>query len=430
MRQLEAPAVGLFACAVFLGDVFLGVTVPAAILLLPFVLLVRIPTLVAARSLLSPGLILLSLVAVPVAAQTLLGHGPRGKTDLVLYLPLVYAGLTMAALAGAQLRDRHVQVSFTAGGVLATGLLIGTLAFADPTFYPVPGQNPRVTLERQNELRKMIQSEMKGAQPGVAPPELEPVVEPPLPNDWRRTLPYYVLKSRARTPLGMSNYLAVVFVFLFNVMLYQRSWWALLFAAMVCLTLSRSGAGFLLISCVFWTAHRYGKVRQLTVAGAVAAVFVALAVGVFWDRLPAIPGGESLRMRAWYLNTAMDPISAHPVVGSPRSELVRQFAYAIVWNPHNSVLHLLVLFGVVGTAAYAAYMAVVILAVRQRARESALWCGIMAGIVVALLWSLVEIVVLTPAFEILIASMYCLARGRKAIPAYAVSDERARASAA
>ena len=220
---------------------------------------------------------------------------------------------------------------------------------------------------------------------------------------------FYDLKNRARTPLGMSNYLAVMFVFLFNVMLYQRSRWAILFVVLVLATMSRTGMGFLLISVAFWIAHRAGRLRQLIIVGGIGTFLCVLPAVLMWDQLRTLPGVESLAYRAWYLDMAGEPIAAHPIAGTPRSETVRLFGYPITWHPHNSILHLLVVFGVIGTVAYAAYLAVVLGAFGHRARESPLWRGITAGTVVMLLWSLVEVIVLSPAFEVLIAGLYALA---------------------
>ena len=104
---------------------------------------------------------------------------------------------------------------------------------------------------------------------------------------------FYKLKNRARTPLGMSNYLAVMFVFLFNVMLYQRSRWAILFAVLVLATMSRTGMGFLLISVAFWIAHRAGRLRQLIVVGGIGTFLCLLPAVVMWDQVRTLPGVES-----------------------------------------------------------------------------------------------------------------------------------------
>ena len=404
----DALAVGLFIGAVFYGDVFLGITVPAAILLLPLILILRART----RWSLPVGFVLLSCTAVPVLIQMLGGYGPRGKTDLVIYLPLVYAGLTMLTLAGWRVADAHLHRSLLAGGVLCTVLLAGTLLFAGPWFYFVPGQNPSRGFEREAELQALLggesddptQAAMNAAiaalppktrevlnqlikdvmADGVVTPDEEQAIvdfavaagmkpmagEPGAPRSrahrrraekpgspWIPVSPgmraFYDLKNRARTPLGMSNYLAVMFVFLFNVMLYQRSRWAILFVMLVLATMSRTGLGFLLISVAFWIAHRAGRLRQLIIVGGIGAFLCGLPAVLMWDQLRTLPGVESLAYRALYLDMAGEPIAAHPIAGTPRSETVRLFGYPITWHPHNSILHLLVVFGVIGTAAYA-----------------------------------------------------------------------------
>ena len=159
----EALAVGLFIGAVFYGDVFLGITVPVAILLLPLILILRMPTLTRTRWSVPVGFVLLSCTAVPVLIQMLGGYGPRGKSDLVIYLPFVYAGLTMLTLAGWRVADAHLHRSLLAGGVLCTVLLAGTLLFAGPWFYFVPGQNPSRVLEKEAELQALLGGESEDA---------------------------------------------------------------------------------------------------------------------------------------------------------------------------------------------------------------------------------------------------------------------------
>ena len=89
------------------------------------------------------------------------GYGPRGKSDLVIYLPFVYAGLTMLTLGGWRVADAHLHRSLLAGGVLCTVLLTGTLLFAGPWFYFVPGQNPSRVLEEEEKMRLLLGGESK-----------------------------------------------------------------------------------------------------------------------------------------------------------------------------------------------------------------------------------------------------------------------------
>jgi hypothetical protein len=399
-RNLEGFAFALLVCAILYGDLFLGITIPAAILALPLLMLLRMPRLLRVR--LPNGLFFLGLTAVAVVLQTMLGYGPRGKTDLVVYLPFVYAGVTMIVMSGSQVPDRHVHASFVAAGLLAGAILAGTLIWKDRGFYAVPGQNPVVAQQREDDVRSVVRP-----QAGVVAPR-EPAVLHETPA--RRV--YYEFKNRIRTPLGKSNYLAVVFVFLFNVMLYQRTWWTLLFSGLVLVTLSRSGVAFLLISLFFWIAHSHGRLRAAIVGAGTAGLAGFVVALTLWDQLRTIPGLETVAARLWFQRAAFEPIAAHPFIGAPRSEVLREFAYPLSWHPHNSILHLLVLFGALGTIGYSLYVAVVLKTAVKHARQSPVWSGITAGIAITLLWSLVEIVILTPAFELLIAGVYCAARGR------------------
>ena len=126
--------------------------------------------------------------------------------------------------------------------------------------------------------------------------------------------------------------------------------------------------------------------------------------GLMWDQLRAFPGVESVAYRVWYLDTAGEPIAAHPIAGTPRSETVRLFGYPITWHPHNSILHLLVVFGSSGRSPTRRIWRSCS-GPSATARAYSVWRGITAGGVVMLLWSLVEIIVLSPAFELLIAGL-------------------------
>jgi hypothetical protein len=89
--------------------------------------------------------------------------------------------------------------------------------------------------------------------------------------------------------------------------------------------------------------------------------------------------------------------------------------FNIVWSPHSSVLQLAVYFGIAGVALYAAYVWTVFRTLAGLSRSSDLWAGISVGLSIAFAWSLLEIIVITPAFEILVASLYALASKRLAM---------------
>jgi hypothetical protein len=402
-KDSEGLAFALLVSAILYGDLFLGVTIPMAVLILPVVVLLRMPRLLREWPRLPNGFFFLGLTGIAVALQTVFGYGPRGKTDLVVYLPLVYSGLTMIVMSGSRVPDRHVHVTFVAAGVLSGVMLAATLMWGDRESYAVPGQNPVVAQQREEDVRTVVRP---GA--GVVAP-----AEPAVVHETPARAAYYEFKNRVRSPLGKSNYLAVVFVFLFNVMVYQRSWWSLLFAGLVLLTVSRSGMAFLLMSVFFWIAHMRGWLRAAIVgAGSAALAASVVILGVGDQYLRTIAGLETVVARLWFQRAAFEPIAVHPLIGAPRSEVIREFAYPLSWHPHNSILHLLVLFGVLGTIGYLAYAGLVLKAAAIHARQSRVWSGITAGVAITLLWSLVEIVDLTPAFELLMAGIYCAARGR------------------
>jgi O-antigen ligase len=107
--------------------------------------------------------------------------------------------------------------------------------------------------------------------------------------------------------------------------------------------------------------------------------------------------------------------------GAPRSAILDQYGYLITWNPHNSLLWVASIFGVFGLAFYLAYIVIAMRGIYQRAKESPLWHGIFVGFAIAFVWSFVEIIVLTPAFEIMLALAYGLSKTNPATPQTAIN---------
>ena len=520
--RVEEWAVGAFVVAIFLGQIYVGATVPVAILLLPAIVAARVAAGSMPRWPPPAGLAALCVLALIVSVQWLSGRGPRGRNDLVVYLPLLYAGLTMVALTGVKVSGRVLRRAMFVGGSVAGATLLLTLSLGDPAHYALPGHDPRVTASRQAEVLARLEAEAAAARgqtaedegaershggapfspgeppdpsseenalapppetgenPPAAPPEAaenppaappETVENPPaappvttdagpgvdgqapspaagptrsvsgrpelqelgsesfgstraiadgpaplvstpaqrLPNVVRE---YYRLKAQVRTPLGASNYLAAMFVFLFNVALYTRTTWAIgLFAIVTACTLSRSGALFLVSSVLLWWGLSMTARRRRVVLLVATVSLLAVVTAPLLSQLTYVPGAESLSIRMSLLSMGFDAVNLNLLYGSPRSEVMRSLGYAITWNPHSAPLQLAVLFGLIGLAAYGIYAVIAMRAVGRLARQSRFWQGAGAGLVVMLIWSLTEIIVLNPTFEILIATLYVAACG-------------------
>jgi hypothetical protein len=224
---------------------------------------------------------------------------------------------------------------------------------------------------------------------------------------------YYGLKSRMRNLLGLSNYIAVFLLFGAVVALFSGQWLAAaVLAAMVAATLSRFGLGFLALSGFGYILFRMGW-AVCTIAAFMAVLVIGGlgAVFVLQDSLPS--GTESLLIRLRYWETAWEMFELRPALGAARSYILERDALTPAWHPHNSVLSVAVFFGSVGVVAYLVYVAIALRGLASAARDSAVWAGIFIAANMVLLWSLVEVIVLTPAFEILFASLYAFALNHK-----------------
>lgn len=429
---LAAATTSLFLASIFYGDVWLGITVPSSMLLAPFVGIAWLPLKVR-KAAPWAALPLLGLVSI-IFVQALLGHPPKGKLDAVVYLPLVYAVVTIAVLRRAQLTTAGLAKAIFAGGGVSV-MVMAWMALAVPSdLYIVPGQDILATAETYRQLKtrdrpsptlsgpvaeKALAVNAPVGQPSV-PPELQPSAPirgaPPLAfepttltSDMRS---FYKLKATVRNALGQSNYIAVFLVFLTSVALFGGyNLTAALFAIASAATLSRFGIVFLLFVAVVYLMQRltYSPRRvALTLAAVALACWPMLFV--FRDSFVSLPGMASLEVRSNYWLSGVDGAALSPWIGQPRQYVLDSLGVTTTWNPHNSVLFLVSIFGLFGLAFYLAYVAIALRTIFVRAATSSVWTGVFVGLLVALVWSTVEIVVMTPAFEVLLASMCILAR--------------------
>lgn len=167
-------------------------------------------------------------------------------------------------------------------------------------------------------------------------------------------------------------------------------------------------------------ARRY----QLKV-GYIALIISGTIIGLlyyFWDQiyyysdyiLEEALSMDSIdtRLRAWV--ATIDIIQVNPLFGVPRSFYKDALEAAVpgkdLWDPHNSILHLLVSFGLVGFIFYASYIAVVFREFYRASLSDRFWKGVCWGYCLILVWSLFEPILLTPGIEILQAYLFVLAR--------------------
>jgi hypothetical protein len=366
-------------------------------------------------------------MVVPVLLQIASGHGFVGKSDAVVFLPIAYAILTIVGFRRVTLPDRLTWRGLVAGGLLTGAVMIVAAVALPPGTYLVPGQD-YVRTDQEFQQGRPTQSpattapgttvrpSSSSAQPTAAASQTANETAAPTPTFEfdpaidQSTTAFYGLKDFVKNALGRSNYIAVFFVFLFAVALFQRSWLAAVFALLAVVTLSRFAIVFMVCALVLWWLDRRKVTAKAIVAGALLLSLVGFASLLVLAPFLNLPSSLSARVAYWQSGLYVGFHS--PLFGMPRSEIVNNFNFSIVWNPHDVLLWPFAITGLIGVVLYASYVYVVLNSMYRAAAESRLWLGILIGSVVVLAWSLVEIIAMTPAFEILFACLYCLARNR------------------
>lgn len=402
----------LFLTTIFLGDVWLWkITLPLSMFVVPFFLLNRKQASLRIPPAAIP-LLFLGVIIVVQFSLYLENSAFKWKSDLAVWLPVVFAGTTIIALRNAAMHDRSALRALVLGGSLTAAVMVIMIAAAPVNTYIVPGQSAhRVEMVYAAEKKQAVAV----APVAVAP---VPVVAPAsresfAPEMTESDVAFYDLKNRAKNALGLSNYIAVFLVLVFAATLFCGApVIAIVFGMLTALTLSRFGFVFMVgIVGVYVIQWKIGAVRSSIV---VAFLGVAGLIGLYflYGALPHLPGISSLTARFEYWQSGFDAVALHPIFGAPRSVLLDDLSNSITWSPHNSLLWVAANFGLLGLVAYCAYVWIVMREIAIAGASSRLWTGIFVGTAMVLVWSLVEIIALTPAFEILFAALYALALGK------------------
>lgn len=417
--RIALPAT--FLGAVFYGDVSIGLTIPAAILMLPLMFVAFPPRDLLNRRAVPVGAILLTGMVASVALQVATGHPLAGKPDAVVFLPIAYGVLTIIGFRRTTLPDQVIWRALVAGGLL-TGAVMLVLAVAlQPGQFLIPGQD----YVRTDELFQQEKATPSPAASGTGAPSPtlgtgapsptlgtsspSPTFDFTPPTD-QSTTSFYGVKELVKNALGRSNYIAVFFVFLFSVSLFKQSWFAAVFALLALVTLSRLAVIFIVCAGVLWWLNRRGFKTARLVAGFLVASVVGVALVFVAAQFVTLPASLSSRVAYW--QSGIDVGAYSPLFGMPRSQILQVFNFSIIWNPHDILLWAVAVSGFIGLAFYASYLFVALSAIYKASISSKLWNGIFFGLTVVLGWSLVEIIAMTPAFDILLACLYCLARNR------------------
>jgi hypothetical protein len=397
-------AVAAFLALVFVGDVWLvKLTLPLSMLLLPFIFVVFRPY--ELRSL-PVGILLLLGMLVIACLQAASGMSMNVKADLAMWRPTVYAVATIFCLSAVFLTDDQLKSAIFVGGITTGAIMLAMILFAPPDFYLLPGQNV-------SQVAAKFQAEGHAGVAAQFSPELS-----------AGSKAFYGLKNKARNLLGGSNYIAVFLVFVFTVAVFTRSRVvAILMAALAITTMARFGALCLVAAAGSYFAHKRGiAASRICVWILAAGVFGIMALYLVGPHLAEV--AESVTVRSNFMRSGVEIAEAHPLFGAPRSLILEENGFNIVWSPHCSVLQMAVYFGIAGVALYAAYVWSVFRTLSGLSGSSDLWAGISVGLSIAFAWSLLEIIVITPAFEILVASLYALATKKLAMASRPISTFR------
>lgn len=233
---------------------------------------------------------------------------------------------------------------------------------------------------------------------------------------------YYDIKAFVETPLGRSNYLAAFLLFLFALSLPIKPLWAPIFAVAVLATLSRGGV---LMLCLFLVAIPLARRRLLWLVWSVPLLgFLAcmyLLVSGHYETLAQLAGPfENVirsvfnRMLLWQFG--FDLWWQNPVFGigpnTFRTFVELNSQIEDVWGVHNSILQMLLNYGVFGTLLYGLYLRMIYRYLTFAERVDPIFWYLRVVFVVLMVFSLMEPLVGSAAFEVLLALLLVLAIAR------------------
>lgn len=231
---------------------------------------------------------------------------------------------------------------------------------------------------------------------------------------------YYEEKLRVETFLGRSNYLAAFLIFLVGLSWPRNRWLALLFAFAVVCTMSRGGLAILaLFVCALALAKRgklwiVGSLSLLAMLSVIVFIFLfeTEALAIFIDSSDERLDSTLNRLLIW--NFGLELWVSQPFLGIGPNTF-RTFVETAndiedVWGVHNSILLMLLNYGIVGAALYAYYLREIYKALRQAELMDPRIRSVRAVFVSLLVFSLFEPLVGSGAFELLLALMLVLAK--------------------
>jgi O-antigen ligase len=236
---------------------------------------------------------------------------------------------------------------------------------------------------------------------------------------------YYEQKLVIETPLGRSNYLAAFLVFLFALGFSRGSLISLVFLAAIFCTLSRGGV---LALAVFFVLHRFLKKDGFWIFAAgmvfvgVLVFFIAACGGWNFSGVSGFQGGglDSIFNRLELWSFGLDIFSRNPVFGvgpnTFRTFVELDGGIEDVWGVHNSILLLLLNYGVFGFIFYSAYIFLIYRSILLAEKIDERFFCLRAAFLVLMIFGLYEPLVGSAAFEVLLAMIFILSRSRTRMP--------------
>lgn len=386
-RRIElgwASLAAVVLVAIYYGDVYFYYTIPISV---PFLLVAAAYALYRSgvdAIKLSPGLLLMLAMATVVVVQIFAGIPPT-REDVGLYLPIIWAMLAISALQTAMVDTKTIWRGIAAGALFASAIMLVMVFLVPADIFLVPGQMP---------------------------PDWHPKPYNADPSLTQQEWEFYQQKNLARHALGRSNYIAVFLIFAVTLALFMGGWLvALLLIIAAVFTQSRTGLFVILPGAfVLRALHKTGAKFRIVCALAmvVGLIVLAFAIGLR-EQLPA-----SIVARLASLEQSIEPILNHWAIGAPRSVVMAETGLGVLWSPHSSIASLILTFGIAGFALYSAYVFIAMRRFYALGKTSPLWAGIFFGFLLLFAWSLVEIIVMTPAFELLFGTLYALSLSQEA----------------
>ncbi len=233
---------------------------------------------------------------------------------------------------------------------------------------------------------------------------------------------YYDQKLIIETPLGRSNYLAAFLLFLFALSVSRNIFISIIFLVAIFCTLSRGGVLALII---FFVAIPFLRRKKIWILGVgVILVWLVIAyltpagvlesIASFFNLQDAEFESVFNRLNLW--SFGFDIFSEHPIFGIGPNTF-RTFVELAgdvedVWGVHNSILLILLNYGVFGLIFYVSYIVVIYRNIFLAEKVDCRFFYVRVVFLVLLIFGFYEPLIGSAAFEMLLAFIFVLARSQ------------------